>query len=80
MVYVEGAKPLEQYTTEELYTCFHFGNADMKYIADHVRPKLHINTSTLSDVAKAVSITLASLVNQFVSLPKDDQISLANHK
>ncbi|XP_070844131.1 putative nuclease HARBI1 [Chaetodon trifascialis] len=115
-VYVERAKPLEQYTTEELYVHFRFGNADIKYIADFVRPKLQrrtqrshslsveeqvlialcfyasgtfyqvvgdnigVDKSTVSDVVKAVSIALASLVNQFVSLPKDDQIALTKHK
>ncbi|XP_051507181.1 putative nuclease HARBI1 [Myxocyprinus asiaticus] len=39
-VYVERIKLLEQYTTEELYALFHFGNADIKYIADLIRPKL----------------------------------------
>ncbi|GAA6073650.1 putative nuclease HARBI1, partial [Tachysurus ichikawai] len=28
-VYVERAQPLEQYTTEELYARFCFGNADI---------------------------------------------------
>ena len=115
-VYVERAKPLEQYTTEELYARFRFGNADIKYIADLVRPKLQrrthrshslsveeqvlialrfyasgtfyqvvgdnigVDKSTVSDVVKVVSIALASLVNQFVSLPKDDQIAQTKHK
>ncbi|KAF7703569.1 hypothetical protein HF521_022576 [Silurus meridionalis] len=39
-VYVERIQPLEQYTTEELYARFCSGNADIKYIADLVRPKL----------------------------------------
>ena len=43
-VYVEHAKPLEQYTTEELYARFRFRNADIKYIADLVRPKLQRRT------------------------------------
>uniref|UniRef100_A0A3P9JC02 Putative nuclease HARBI1 n=1 Tax=Oryzias latipes TaxID=8090 RepID=A0A3P9JC02_ORYLA len=43
-VYVERAQPLEQYTTEELYARFRFGNADIKYIADLVRPKLQRRT------------------------------------
>uniref|UniRef100_A0A8C1LTJ8 DDE Tnp4 domain-containing protein n=1 Tax=Cyprinus carpio TaxID=7962 RepID=A0A8C1LTJ8_CYPCA len=39
------AQPLEQYTTEELYARFRFGNADdIKYIADLVRPKLQWRT------------------------------------
>ncbi|XP_056594081.1 putative nuclease HARBI1 [Triplophysa dalaica] len=115
-VYVERAQPLEQYTTEELYARFRFGNADIKYIADLVRPKLQrrtrrshslsveeqvlialrfyasgtfyqvvgdnigVDKSTVSDVVKAVSIALASLVNQFVSLPKDVQIAQTKHK
>lgn len=110
-VYVEYAQPLEQYTTDELYARFHFGNANIKYIADLVRPKLQrrtgrshslsveeqvlislrfyasgtfyqvvgdnigVDKSTVSDVVKAVSIALAGLVNQFVSLPKDVQIA-----
>nr|XP_055029757.1 putative nuclease HARBI1 [Misgurnus anguillicaudatus] len=115
-VYVERAQPLEQYTTEELYARFRSGNADIKYIADLVRPKLQrrtrrshslsveqqvliglrfyasgtfyqvvgdnigVDKSTVSDVVKAVSIALASLVNQFVSLPKDVQIAQTKHK
>uniref|UniRef100_A0A3P9K6K5 DDE Tnp4 domain-containing protein n=1 Tax=Oryzias latipes TaxID=8090 RepID=A0A3P9K6K5_ORYLA len=43
-VYVERAQPLEQYTTEKLYARFRFGNADIKYIADLVRPKLQRRT------------------------------------
>uniref|UniRef100_A0A3B3H985 Putative nuclease HARBI1 n=1 Tax=Oryzias latipes TaxID=8090 RepID=A0A3B3H985_ORYLA len=43
-VYVERAQPLEQCTTEELYARFRFGNADIKYIADLVRPKLQQRT------------------------------------
>ncbi|GAA6094017.1 putative nuclease HARBI1 [Tachysurus ichikawai] len=43
-VYVGHAQPLEQYTTEELYTRFRFGKADIKYIADLVRPKLQRRT------------------------------------
>uniref|UniRef100_A0A671XWZ4 Putative nuclease HARBI1 n=1 Tax=Sparus aurata TaxID=8175 RepID=A0A671XWZ4_SPAAU len=115
-VYVERAKPLEQYTDEELYARFRFGSADIRYIADLVRPKLQrrtrrshslsveeqvliglrfypsgtfyqvvgdnigVDKSTVSDVVKAVSIALASLVNQFVYLPKDDQIAQTKHK
>ncbi|GAA6103008.1 putative nuclease HARBI1 [Tachysurus ichikawai] len=115
-VYVERAQPLEQYTTEELYARFRFGKADIKYIADLVRPKLQrrtrrshslsveeqvliglrfyasgtfyqvvgdnigVDKSTVSDVVKAVSIALASLVNQFVSFQKDVQIAQTKHK
>uniref|UniRef100_A0A3B3I9Z0 Putative nuclease HARBI1 n=1 Tax=Oryzias latipes TaxID=8090 RepID=A0A3B3I9Z0_ORYLA len=115
-VYVERAQPLEQYTTEELYARFRFGNADIKYIADLVRPKLQRRTrrshshsveqqvliglrfyasgtfyqvvgdnigvekSTVSDVVKAVSIALASLVNPFASFPNDVQIAQTKHK
>uniref|UniRef100_A0A8C5GDH5 Putative nuclease HARBI1 n=1 Tax=Gouania willdenowi TaxID=441366 RepID=A0A8C5GDH5_GOUWI len=115
-VYVERSKPLEQYTNEELYARFRFGNADIKYIADLVRPELQrrtrrshsmsveeqvlialrfyafgsfyqvvgdsigVDKSTVSKVVKAVSVTLASLVNQFVCFPRDDQISQTNHK
>uniref|UniRef100_A0A3B1JDY8 Putative nuclease HARBI1 n=1 Tax=Astyanax mexicanus TaxID=7994 RepID=A0A3B1JDY8_ASTMX len=115
-VYLERAKPLEQYTTEELYARFRFGNADIKYIADLVRAKLQrrtrrshslsveeqvlialrfyasgtfyqvvgdnvgVDKSTVSNVVKAVSIALASLINQFVSLPKDDQIAQTKQK
>ena len=43
-MYVEHAKPLEQYTTEELYAHFHFGNADIEYIADLVRLELKWRT------------------------------------
>lgn len=115
-VYVERTKPLAQYTTEELYAWFRFGNADIKYIAELVRPKLQrrtrrshalsveehvfmvlrfyvsgtfyqivgdnigVDKSTVSDAVKAVSIALASLVSQFVSFPKDDQIAQTKHK
>uniref|UniRef100_A0A8C7Z876 Putative nuclease HARBI1 n=1 Tax=Oryzias sinensis TaxID=183150 RepID=A0A8C7Z876_9TELE len=115
-VYVERAQPLEQYTTEELYARFRFGNADIKYIADLVRPKLQrrtrrshslsveqqvliglrfyasgtfyqvvgdsigVDNSTVNYVVKAVSIALASLVNQFVSFPNDVQIAHTKHK
>uniref|UniRef100_A0A8C7WRW6 DDE Tnp4 domain-containing protein n=1 Tax=Oryzias sinensis TaxID=183150 RepID=A0A8C7WRW6_9TELE len=93
-VYVERAQPLEQYTTKELYARFRFGNADIKYIADLVRPKLQRRTrkshsltveqqvliGLIGDVVKAVSIALASLVNQFVSFPNDVQIAQTKHK
>uniref|UniRef100_A0A8C4RKX6 Putative nuclease HARBI1 n=1 Tax=Erpetoichthys calabaricus TaxID=27687 RepID=A0A8C4RKX6_ERPCA len=109
-MYAECAKPLAQYTTEELYDRFRFGRDDIKYIADLVRPKLQhktkrshalsveeqclialrfyasgtfyqvvgdnmgVDKSTVSNVVKAVSVELASLVNEFVSFPKDDQM------
>ncbi|KAK2864907.1 hypothetical protein Q7C36_004061 [Tachysurus vachellii] len=100
-VYVVRAHPLEQYTTEELYACFHFGNADIKYIADLsveeqvliglrfcasgtfykvVDDNIGVDKSTVSDVVKAVSIALANLVNQSVSLPKDVQIAQTKHR
>ncbi|XP_051787206.1 putative nuclease HARBI1 [Erpetoichthys calabaricus] len=110
-MYAERAKPLAQYTTEELYARFCFGKDDIKYIADLVRPKLQhktkrshalsveeqclialrfyasgtfyqvvgdnmgVDKSTVSNVVKAVSVELASLVNEFVSFPKDDQMA-----
>uniref|UniRef100_A0A8C4S229 Putative nuclease HARBI1 n=1 Tax=Erpetoichthys calabaricus TaxID=27687 RepID=A0A8C4S229_ERPCA len=110
-MYAERAKPLAQYTTEELYARFHFGWDDIKYIAELVRPKLQhktkrshalsveeqclialrfyangtfyqvvgdnigVDKSTVSNVVKAVSVELASLVNEFVSFPKDDQMA-----
>uniref|UniRef100_A0A8C4HJK6 Putative nuclease HARBI1 n=1 Tax=Dicentrarchus labrax TaxID=13489 RepID=A0A8C4HJK6_DICLA len=100
MVYVECAKPLEQYTTEELYARFRFGNADIKSHSLSVEEQvliglrfyasgtfyqvvgdnIGVDKSTVSDVVKAVSISLASLVNQFVSLPRDDQIAQNKHK
>uniref|UniRef100_A0A8C4X4H0 Putative nuclease HARBI1 n=1 Tax=Erpetoichthys calabaricus TaxID=27687 RepID=A0A8C4X4H0_ERPCA len=43
-MYAERAKPLAQYTTEELYARFRFGRDDIKYIADLVRPKLQHKT------------------------------------
>lgn len=42
-MFVGHTKQLEQYTTEELYGQFHFGNAYIKTkkdTAEHVRPKL----------------------------------------
>uniref|UniRef100_A0A8C4TD40 Putative nuclease HARBI1 n=1 Tax=Erpetoichthys calabaricus TaxID=27687 RepID=A0A8C4TD40_ERPCA len=110
-MYAEHAKPLAQYTTEELYARFRFGRDDIKYIADLVRPKLQhktkrspalfveeqclialrfyasgtfyqvvgnnmgVDKSTVSNVVKAVSVELASLVKEFVSFPKDDQMA-----
>ncbi|KAM4619132.1 putative nuclease HARBI1 [Polymixia lowei] len=46
----------------------------------NVGDNIGVDKSTVSDVVKAVSIALASLVNQFVSLPKDDQIAQTKHK
>uniref|UniRef100_A0A672LWG1 Putative nuclease HARBI1 n=1 Tax=Sinocyclocheilus grahami TaxID=75366 RepID=A0A672LWG1_SINGR len=43
-VHAEHAKPLEQYTSEELYARFRFGRDDIKYIADLVRPTLQHQT------------------------------------
>ncbi|XP_039605726.1 putative nuclease HARBI1 [Polypterus senegalus] len=110
-MYAERAKPLAQYTTEELYARFRFGRDDIKYIAYLVRPKVQhktkrshalsveeqclialrfyasgtfyqvvgdnmgVDKSTVSNVVKAVSVELASLVNEFVSFPKDDQMA-----
>ncbi|KAK0149992.1 putative nuclease HARBI1 [Merluccius polli] len=112
-VYVERTKPLEQYTTEELYARFHFGKADIEHLVNLLRPKLQHRTqrshglsvedqilialrfyacgtfyqvvgdymgvakSAVCDVVKDVSIALASLVNEFVSFPKDNQIAQA---
>uniref|UniRef100_A0AAY5KXL8 Putative nuclease HARBI1 n=1 Tax=Esox lucius TaxID=8010 RepID=A0AAY5KXL8_ESOLU len=112
-VYVERTKPLEQYTTEELYVRFRFGKADIEYLVNLLRPKLQHRTqrshglsvedqilialrfyacgtfyqvvgdymgvvkSAVCDVVRDVSIALASLVNEFVSFPKDNQIAQA---
>ncbi len=112
-VYVERTKPLEQYTTDELYVRFRFGKADIEYLVNLLRPKLqHITQrshglsvedqilialrfyacgtfdqvvgdymgvvkSAVCDVVRDVSIALASLVNEFVSFPKDNQIAQA---
>ncbi|CAM4570530.1 unnamed protein product [Leuciscus chuanchicus] len=112
-VYVEHTKPLEQYTTEELYVRFRFGKADIEYLVNLLRPKLQHRTqrshglsvedqilialrfyacgtfyqvvgdymgvvkSAVCDVVRDVSIALASLVNEFVSFPKDNQIAQA---
>ncbi|KAM4531402.1 putative nuclease HARBI1 [Odontesthes bonariensis] len=114
-VYAERAKPLKQYTSEELYARFRFGRDDIKYIADLVRPTLQhktqrshalsveeqclialrfyacgtfyqvigdnmgVDKSTVSNVVKVVSVALGSLINQFVSFPKDDQIAQTKH-
>ncbi|KAJ8273395.1 hypothetical protein GJAV_G00101130 [Gymnothorax javanicus] len=43
-VYVERTKPLEQYTTEELYAQFRFGRADIEYLVNLLRPKLQHRT------------------------------------
>uniref|UniRef100_A0A671PLS5 Putative nuclease HARBI1 n=1 Tax=Sinocyclocheilus anshuiensis TaxID=1608454 RepID=A0A671PLS5_9TELE len=115
-VHAERAKPLEQYTSEELYARFCFGRDDIKYIADLVRPTLQHQTqrshalsveeqclitlcfyacgtfyqvigdnmgvrkATVSNVVKAMSVALGSLINQFVSFPKDDQTAQTKHK
>nr|XP_055023917.1 putative nuclease HARBI1 [Misgurnus anguillicaudatus]XP_055024930.1 putative nuclease HARBI1 [Misgurnus anguillicaudatus] len=87
-VYVERAQPLEQYTTEELpcqaktstenpkksqSVC---GTTFYQVVGDNIG----VDKSTVSDVVKAVSIALASLVNQFVSFPNDVQIAQTKHK
>ncbi|KAK9980269.1 hypothetical protein ABG768_013645 [Culter alburnus] len=115
-VHAECPKPLEQYTSEELYARFRFGRDDIKYIADLVRPTpqhqtqrshalsveeqcfiaLHfyacgtfyqvigdnigVRNSTVSNVVKAMSVALGSLIKQFVSFPKDDQTAQTKHK
>lgn len=111
-MHAERAKPLEQYTSEELYARFRFGRDDIaKYIADLVRPTLQHQTqrshalsvealrfytcgtfyqvigdnmgvrkATVSNVVKAMSVALGSLINQFVSFPKDDQTAQTKHK
>ncbi|XP_071062496.1 putative nuclease HARBI1 [Pseudochaenichthys georgianus] len=43
-VHTERPKPLQQYTTEELYNRFRFGLDDINYIADLVRPQLQCRT------------------------------------
>ncbi|XP_034073100.1 putative nuclease HARBI1 [Gymnodraco acuticeps] len=43
-VHTERPKPLQQYTTEELYNRFPFGLDDINYIADLVRPQLQCRT------------------------------------
>uniref|UniRef100_A0A3B3SZR7 DDE Tnp4 domain-containing protein n=1 Tax=Paramormyrops kingsleyae TaxID=1676925 RepID=A0A3B3SZR7_9TELE len=43
-MYVERTKPLEQYTTEELYVRFRFGKADIEYLVNLLRPKLKHRT------------------------------------
>ncbi|XP_048045462.1 putative nuclease HARBI1 [Megalobrama amblycephala] len=115
-VHAECAKPLEQYTSEELYAHFRFGRDDIKYIAYLVRPTLQHQTqrshalsveeqclialrfyeygtfyqetgdnmgvrkSTVSNVVKAMSVALGSLINQFASFPKDDQTAQTKNK
>ncbi|KAM8823429.1 LOW QUALITY PROTEIN: putative nuclease HARBI1 [Spinachia spinachia] len=102
-VSVERAKPLEQYTTEELYVRFRFGKGDKEYLVNLLRPKpqhrtqkshglsvedqilialrFHQVVGDYMGVVKSavcdVSIVLASLVNEFVSFPKDNQIAQA---
>uniref|UniRef100_A0A665TUD3 DDE Tnp4 domain-containing protein n=1 Tax=Echeneis naucrates TaxID=173247 RepID=A0A665TUD3_ECHNA len=49
-------------------------------ICQIVGDNIGVDKSTVSDVVKAVSVALASLVNQSVSLPKDDQIAQNKHK
>ncbi|KAK9980268.1 hypothetical protein ABG768_013644 [Culter alburnus] len=115
-LHAECPKPLEQYTSEELYARFRFGRDDIKYIADLVRPTLQHQTqwshalsveeqcfivlhfyacgtfyqvigdnmgvrkSTVSNMVKAMSVALGSLIKQFVSFPKDDQTAQTKHK
>uniref|UniRef100_A0A8C5DIE3 Putative nuclease HARBI1 n=1 Tax=Gouania willdenowi TaxID=441366 RepID=A0A8C5DIE3_GOUWI len=45
-----------------------------------VGDSIGVDKSTVSKVVKAESVTLASLVNQFVCFPRDDQISQTKHK
>lgn len=51
--------------------CFCASGTFYQIVGDNIR----VDKSTVSDVVKAVSIALASLVDQYVSLSKDDQIS-----
>ena len=39
-----------------------------------------VRKSTVSNVVKAVSVALGSLINQFVSFRKDDQTAQTKHK
>lgn len=43
-MYAERAKPLQQYTSGELYARYHFGRDDIKYFAELVRPTLQCQT------------------------------------
>uniref|UniRef100_A0A3B4XDK2 Putative nuclease HARBI1 n=1 Tax=Seriola lalandi dorsalis TaxID=1841481 RepID=A0A3B4XDK2_SERLL len=58
-VYDDHTKPLEQYTTEELYARFQFGNADIKPIADLVRPKLQCRTRRNQSLAMEEQVLIA---------------------
>lgn len=51
--------------------CFYASGTYYQVVDDNIG----VDKSTVGDVVKAVSIALASLVTQFVSLPKDDKIS-----
>uniref|UniRef100_A0A8D0AD42 DDE Tnp4 domain-containing protein n=1 Tax=Sander lucioperca TaxID=283035 RepID=A0A8D0AD42_SANLU len=56
--------------------CFYASGTFYQVVGDNIG----VDKSTVSDVVKAASIALSSLVNQFVSLPKDVQISQTKHK
>uniref|UniRef100_A0A672MIS7 DDE Tnp4 domain-containing protein n=1 Tax=Sinocyclocheilus grahami TaxID=75366 RepID=A0A672MIS7_SINGR len=82
---------MAQYTSEELYARFRFGRDDIKYIADLVRPTLQHQTQRSHALSVeeqclitlhfyAMSVALGSLINQFVSFPKDDQTGQTKHK
>lgn len=60
-VYVERAKPLEQYTTEEPLARFHFGKADINITAGLVRPKRRTQRSHSLSVGELVIIAHSKL-------------------
>uniref|UniRef100_A0A3Q1G5V3 Putative nuclease HARBI1 n=1 Tax=Acanthochromis polyacanthus TaxID=80966 RepID=A0A3Q1G5V3_9TELE len=62
---------------EQILIALHFYASGTFYQV--VGDNIGVDKSTVSDVVKAVSIALASLVSQFVSLPKDDQIAQTKH-
>lgn len=45
-----------------------------------VGDNIGVDKSTVSDMVNGVLIALASLVNQFVSFPKDEQIAQTEHR
>uniref|UniRef100_A0A8C5DII3 Putative nuclease HARBI1 n=1 Tax=Gouania willdenowi TaxID=441366 RepID=A0A8C5DII3_GOUWI len=56
--------------------CFYASGSFYQVVGDSIG----VDKSTVSKVVKAESVTFASLVNQFVCFPRDDQISQTKHK
>uniref|UniRef100_A0A671KZY0 DDE Tnp4 domain-containing protein n=1 Tax=Sinocyclocheilus anshuiensis TaxID=1608454 RepID=A0A671KZY0_9TELE len=56
--------------------CFYACGTFYQVIGDN----MGVRKATVSNVVKAMSVALGSLINQFVSFPKDDQTAQTKHK